>query len=154
MKRLGAGCTNRRLNAVNTSPLNIRHRLWLTFQPIPREDRSLLTGVGQAATSVEITREQEPREAAARAQRAAPVGVTVLVLLHVKPPELVAHHTNFWRAYGGEPELTTEGQFRLNTYMAVHASTAVLWANRHADEQTLKHASRTLDEAASHLTSY
>jgi len=79
---------------------------------------------------------------------------TMFLLLHVKPPESIGHETSFWQAYGGEPDLNVGGQFRLNTYMAMHASSAVLWANRHADEHTLKHASQTLAEAASHLAAY
>ena len=54
------GTQIRRLNAIRASPLSLRPRLWLTFQPIPKEGRSILNGVGQAATSVEITREREP----------------------------------------------------------------------------------------------
>jgi aminoglycoside phosphotransferase (APT) family kinase protein len=78
----------------------------------------------------------------------------MFLLLHVKPPELRDHEASFWQAYGSEPDLTAGGQFRLSTYLAMHASTAVLWANQHADEDTLKHASRTLAEAASYLAAY
>ena len=79
---------------------------------------------------------------------------TMFLLLHVKPPESIGYETSFWRAYGSEPDHTPGGQFRLNTYMAMHASSAVLWANQHADQDTLKHASRTLAEAASYLAAY
>lgn len=78
----------------------------------------------------------------------------MFLVLHVKPSELIGHENSFWQGYGGEPDLTAGGQFRLNTYLAMHASTALLWANRHADEETLKHASRTLAEAAGHLAAY
>jgi aminoglycoside phosphotransferase (APT) family kinase protein len=78
----------------------------------------------------------------------------MFLLLHVKPPELQGHETSFWQAYEGEPDLTAEGQFRLNTYLAMHASTAVLWAKQHADEETRRHASQTLTEAANHLAAY
>ena len=57
------GTQSHQLHAISTSPLSFRPRLWLTFQPIPRQDRSVLIGVGLAATSVEITRERGPREA-------------------------------------------------------------------------------------------
>ena len=42
------GTQNRRLNAVCTSPLTSQLQLWRTFQPVPREDRSVLIGVGQS----------------------------------------------------------------------------------------------------------
>ncbi|HKZ79571.1 MAG TPA: hypothetical protein VJ124_14945 [Pyrinomonadaceae bacterium] len=58
-----------RLNAVSTSPLSIRPRLWLTFQPVPKKDRSVLNGVGPAATTSDrITREQEPEPVLSEAE--------------------------------------------------------------------------------------
>jgi len=74
---------SRRLNAVCTSPLNFRPRLWLTFQPVPKEDRSVLIGVGYAlvCTPPPVLKSRGNRDQiAARAQRAAPVGGTVFVL--------------------------------------------------------------------------
>ena len=60
---LARGTQNRRLDSrgAHASPLGpALYQLWRTFQPVPQEGRSILIGVGQAATSVEITREREP----------------------------------------------------------------------------------------------
>lgn len=78
----------------------------------------------------------------------------MFLLLHVKPPELIGHETSFWQAYGSEPDLTRDEQFRLNTYLAMHASTAMLWASQHGDEETRIRASQTLAEAAHYLATY
>ena len=62
-QRLARGTQNRRLNAtyrLRFAAQRDRLRLWRTFQPTRQEGRSIPIGVGQAATSVEITWEREP----------------------------------------------------------------------------------------------
>jgi hypothetical protein len=69
-KRQARGTQSRRVcqHQLRASPLKARMtRLWHTFQPVPIEGRSILIGVGPAATSAGITRERGPREAAPRA---------------------------------------------------------------------------------------
>jgi hypothetical protein len=93
--RWARGTQIHRLNAVGISPLNFRPRLWLTFQPVPKEERSVLNGVGYAlvCTPPPMLKSRGNRnQIAPRAQRAAPVSVTVLALergrarLHRKTP--------------------------------------------------------------------
>ena len=78
----------------------------------------------------------------------------MFLLLHVKPPESIGHETSFWNAYGSEPDQTAGGQFRLSTYLAMHASTTILWARQHGDDETIQRATKTLTEVANHLAAY
>ena len=72
------GCTHARLSKETLCLLILASsQSEITCQPIPSEGRRILNGVGRAATSVEITREQGP---ACSAGAKAPVRSSVLLL--------------------------------------------------------------------------
>jgi aminoglycoside phosphotransferase (APT) family kinase protein len=75
---------------------------------------------------------------------------TMFIFAHA---EQKAGHPHFWRAYG-KPEGRPAVMFRKSVYDGMHAGTALVWATRHQDENTVQKATGTLQETVEALTDF
>jgi aminoglycoside phosphotransferase (APT) family kinase protein len=62
---------------------------------------------------------------------------TMFVLAKGAAPETDHLHARFWQSYGARIQ-TPEATFRQAIYEALHIGTALVWATRHDDEETLQ----------------
>jgi len=75
---------------------------------------------------------------------------TLFVLSKSASPENQPFHAVFWQTYG-QTENTPGAAFRKNVYEAMHVGTALSWAARHHDEETLERGKHDLHAAATIL---
>ena len=75
---------------------------------------------------------------------------TMFVLAKGAVPETQRFHSRFWQAYG-QPEPTPETAFRNAVYEAMHVGTALVWATRHDDRDTVQRGKRDLRTVATTL---
>jgi aminoglycoside phosphotransferase (APT) family kinase protein len=61
---------------------------------------------------------------------------TMFLLAKTATPETEAFYAGFWQAYG-RPDPTPETRFRQAVYEAMHVATAMAWAARQSDDDTL-----------------
>ncbi len=78
---------------------------------------------------------------------------TMFVLAMGARPETHQFHARFWQAYG-EAEQTPEAAFRQAVYEAMHIGTAVVWASRHDDAETVQRGKRDLHTVVKRLQSH
>lgn len=71
----------------------------------------------------------------------------MFILAHAEEEE---GHAHFWQAYG-KPEDTRGARCSKTVYDAMHAGTALVWAVRNHDEDTVQKAYGTLHEVAEAL---
>jgi aminoglycoside phosphotransferase (APT) family kinase protein len=75
---------------------------------------------------------------------------TMFIFAHA---EKEAGHSHFWQAYG-KPADHPAAMFRKSAYDGMHAGSALVWATRHTDEDTVQRASGTLRETVESLTDF
>jgi aminoglycoside phosphotransferase (APT) family kinase protein len=75
---------------------------------------------------------------------------TMFIFAHA---EQDAGHSHFWRAYG-KPADHPAAIFRKSVYDGMHAGTALVWATRHKDEDTVQKAFGTLQKTVESLTEF
>ena len=75
---------------------------------------------------------------------------TMFVLAMSASPETQQFHERFWQAYGGRTQ-TAGTVFRIKVYEALHVGTALVWAIRHQDHDTVARGKRDLSEIATLL---
>jgi len=75
---------------------------------------------------------------------------TMFVLAKGATPETRQFHARFWQAYG-QPEPTPETMFRNAVYEALNVGTALVWATRHDDIDTVQRGKRDLRAVAATL---
>lgn len=76
-----------------------------------------------------------------------------MFVLAMASPENHPGHARFWRAYG-QPEQTPETAFRQAVYEAMHIGTAMSWASRHGDEDTVQRGKGDMREVIEKLKPY
>jgi aminoglycoside phosphotransferase (APT) family kinase protein len=76
---------------------------------------------------------------------------TMFVLAKAAKPETNHFHARFWQSYG-RLEQTPETTFRQAVYEAMHIGTALVWATRHDDADTMKRGKCELRAVAKALT--
>lgn len=77
---------------------------------------------------------------------------TMFVLAKSKTSATQPFHDRFWRAYG-QPEQTPGSAFREAVYEALHVGTALVWATRQGDTDTVRRGKRALRAVAAALPS-
>jgi len=75
---------------------------------------------------------------------------TMFVLAKGATPETQQFHARFWQAYG-QPEPTPGTAFRNAVYEALNVGTALAWAARHDDTDTVRRGKRDLRAVAATL---
>ena len=75
---------------------------------------------------------------------------TMFVLAKSASPETKSLHDSFWRGYG-KLEQTPGLEFRKAVYEAMHVGTALEWATRHQDDDTVKRGKQDLKVVAASL---
>jgi len=75
---------------------------------------------------------------------------TMFVLAKSVSPETKPSHDQFWRGYG-QIEQTPGIEFRKAVYEAMHVGTALEWAQRNHDDDTLKRGRQDLNAVAASL---
>ena len=75
---------------------------------------------------------------------------TMFVLAKSASPETESLHDSFWRGYG-EIEQTHGLEFRKAVYEAMHVGTALEWASRNHDDDTVKRGKQDLNAVAASL---
>jgi aminoglycoside phosphotransferase (APT) family kinase protein len=78
---------------------------------------------------------------------------TMFVLAKAAGPETHQFHARFWQAYG-ELEQTPEVAFRQAVYEAMHIGTALAWASRHDDTDTMQRGKQDLATVTKTLRSF
>ena len=126
-----------RLDAI-TQPHLLHGDLWLF---------NLL--VSQEAEGISITGVLD----ADRAWWGDPLADWTMFVLSMEAPEKHPGHDRFWQAYG-EPEQTPETALRKAVYEAMHIGTAMAWASRHADDDTVERGKGDLRAVLKRLQSY
>jgi aminoglycoside phosphotransferase (APT) family kinase protein len=81
-----------------------------------------------------------------------PLADWTMFVLAMEAPEKHPGHARFWEAYG-KPEQTPEATFRQTVYEAMHIGTAMAWASRHDDVDTVKRGKRDLRAVLKRLQS-
>lgn len=81
-----------------------------------------------------------------------PADWTMFVLAMSASPEVQPFHDAFWRGYG-ELEQTPGAGFRKAVYEAMHIGSAMTWAVRNHDDDTVERGKRDLSHVAASLTS-
>ena len=82
-----------------------------------------------------------------------PLADWTMFVLAMAEQEKHQGHARFWQAYG-KPEQTPEIAFRRAVYEAMHIGTAMSWASRHADDDTVERGKRDLRAVIKKLESY
>ena len=72
-----------------------------------------------------------------------PLADWTMFVLAMASPENHPGHARFWQAYG-QPDQTPETAFRRAVYEAMHIGTAMSWASRHGDDDTVQRGKRDL----------
>jgi aminoglycoside phosphotransferase (APT) family kinase protein len=75
---------------------------------------------------------------------------TMFVLAMSASPEVQSFHDAFWRGYG-KIELTPDTSFRKTIYEAMHIGSAMSWAVRHHDDNTVERGKGDLRVVATRL---
>jgi len=81
-----------------------------------------------------------------------PLADWTMFVLAMEAPEKHPGHARFWQAYGA-PEQTPETVFRQAVYEAMHIGSAMAWANRHGDVDTVQRGKRDLRAVLKRLQS-
>jgi aminoglycoside phosphotransferase (APT) family kinase protein len=82
-----------------------------------------------------------------------PLADWTMFVLAMAAPETHQVHARFWQAYG-EVEQTPERAFRQAVYEAMHIGTALVWATRHDDVDTVQRGNRDLRAVVKRLQAY
>lgn len=82
-----------------------------------------------------------------------PLADWTMFILAMDAPEKHLGHARFWQAYG-PLEQTPETAFRQAVYEAMHIGTAMTWASRHRDEDTVQRGKRDLRAVLQRLGAY
>jgi aminoglycoside phosphotransferase (APT) family kinase protein len=82
-----------------------------------------------------------------------PLADWTMFVLAMAAPENHPGHARFWEVYG-QPEQTPEIAFRQAVYEAMHIGTAMSWASRHSDDDTVQRGKRDLQEVIKKLGAY
>jgi aminoglycoside phosphotransferase (APT) family kinase protein len=75
---------------------------------------------------------------------------TMFVLSKAAAPETDRFHARFWHTYG-QPEQTRAAAFRNAVYEAMNVGTALVWATRHDDHDTVQRGKQDLSAVATTL---
>jgi aminoglycoside phosphotransferase (APT) family kinase protein len=82
-----------------------------------------------------------------------PLADWTMFVLAMAASEKHPGHARFWQSYGA-PEQTPETTFRREVYEAMHIGSAMAWASRHGDTDTVQRGKRDLQSVLKRLLSY
>jgi aminoglycoside phosphotransferase (APT) family kinase protein len=82
-----------------------------------------------------------------------PLADWTMFVFAMEAPEKHPGHARFWQAYGAV-EQALETAFRQAVYEAMHIGTAMAWASRHGDTDTVQRGKRDLRAVLKRLKSY